>query len=49
MAEPLARAGYALSIEETHHVTKLDSPSGTALSLQQAGRSSRRGADHLAA
>ena len=36
MAEPLAKAGYKLTIEETHHVTKLDSPSGTALSLQQA-------------
>ena len=36
MAEPLAKAGYKLSIQETHHVTKLDSPSGTAISLQQA-------------
>lgn len=30
----LAR-GYELSIEETHHVTKVDAPSGTALSLQE--------------
>lgn len=36
MAEPLAKAGYTFSIDETHHVTKLDSPSGTALSLQKA-------------
>lgn len=28
--------GYTFAIEETHHVTKLDSPSGTAVSLQQA-------------
>ena len=26
-------AGYQFSIEETHHVSKLDSPSGTAISL----------------
>jgi 4-hydroxy-tetrahydrodipicolinate reductase len=36
MADELAKAGYAFKIEETHHVTKLDSPSGTALSLKQA-------------
>ncbi len=36
MAAPLTKAGYTFSIEETHHVTKLDSPSGTAMSLQQA-------------
>lgn len=28
--------GYTFAIEETHHVTKLDAPSGTALTLQQA-------------
>jgi 4-hydroxy-tetrahydrodipicolinate reductase len=28
--------GYSYSISETHHATKLDKPSGTALSLQQA-------------
>lgn len=33
MAEMLKPAGYEFSIEETHHVTKLDSPSGTALTL----------------
>ena len=33
MAAMLKPAGYEFSIEETHHVTKLDSPSGTALTL----------------
>lgn len=35
-ARELARSlpGYELSIEETHHVTKRDAPSGTALTLQ---------------
>jgi 4-hydroxy-tetrahydrodipicolinate reductase len=27
--------GYAFSITETHHVTKLDAPSGTALTLKE--------------
>jgi 4-hydroxy-tetrahydrodipicolinate reductase len=27
--------GYTFSIKETHHVTKLDAPSGTALSLKE--------------
>lgn len=31
----LKSAGYQFSIEETHHVTKLDSPSGTAISLAE--------------
>lgn len=33
MAELLKGAGYEFSIEETHHTSKLDAPSGTALSL----------------
>ncbi len=35
-ARELARAlpGYELRIEETHHITKKDAPSGTALTLQ---------------
>ena len=33
MGELLKTAGYEFFIEETHHVTKLDSPSGTALTL----------------
>jgi 4-hydroxy-tetrahydrodipicolinate reductase len=32
----LTAKGYEFSIRETHHVTKLDKPSGTALSIQQA-------------
>ena len=33
MGEALRNAGYQFSIEETHHASKLDSPSGTALTL----------------
>jgi 4-hydroxy-tetrahydrodipicolinate reductase len=33
MGELLKKAGYTFEIEETHHVTKMDSPSGTALTL----------------
>ena len=33
MAKALQQAGYKFSIEETHHVSKLDSPSGTAITL----------------
>jgi 4-hydroxy-tetrahydrodipicolinate reductase len=36
MAEPLRKAGYEFKIEETHHTTKLDAPSGTAISIQQS-------------
>jgi 4-hydroxy-tetrahydrodipicolinate reductase len=36
MAELLNHSGYKFSIDETHHVTKLDAPSGTALTLAQA-------------
>ena len=35
MGELLHHAGYTFSIEETHHVTKVDSPSGTAISLAE--------------
>ena len=35
--------GYTFSIDETHHVTKLDAPSGTALTLQQIIESARPG------
>lgn len=35
MGAALRSAGYTFSIEETHHVTKLDSPSGTALTLAE--------------
>ncbi len=33
MTEMLKDGGYGFSIEETHHIGKLDAPSGTALSL----------------
>lgn len=36
MGEALKNSGYQFSIEETHHVSKLDSPSGTAISLAKA-------------
>jgi len=37
--------GYKFSIDETHHVTKLDAPSGTALTLKQIIQSVRPEAD----
>ena len=36
MGELLKDSGYKFSIEETHHTSKLDSPSGTALTLAGA-------------
>jgi 4-hydroxy-tetrahydrodipicolinate reductase len=35
LAEELKGAGYTFSIEETHHTSKLDAPSGTAITIQQ--------------
>ena len=35
--------GYTISIEETHHISKKDAPSGTALSLQEILRSVQPG------
>ncbi len=35
MATELQRVGYHFRIIETHHTTKLDAPSGTALTLQR--------------
>ena len=35
MGAALKGAGYAFSIEETHHATKLDAPSGTAVTLSE--------------
>jgi len=35
MGEALKGAGYSYSLEETHHTSKLDAPSGTALTMQQ--------------
>ena len=34
-AELAKLEGYKFSIDETHHVTKLDAPSGTALTLKE--------------
>jgi len=36
MGAALKDAGYTFKIEETHHASKLDAPSGTAISLGQA-------------
>lgn len=36
MGESLKNAGYTFAIDEAHHVSKLDSPSGTAISLAEA-------------
>jgi 4-hydroxy-tetrahydrodipicolinate reductase len=36
MTSTLKEAGYTFTIEETHHVSKLDAPSGTALTLRDA-------------
>ena len=36
MAAALKDAGYTFSISETHHTSKLDSPSGTAITLADA-------------
>ena len=38
MTAELKRAGYTFTISETHHLSKLDAPSGTALSLRDAVR-----------
>jgi 4-hydroxy-tetrahydrodipicolinate reductase len=35
MGASLAAAGYKFSIVETHHVSKLDKPSGTAISIAE--------------
>lgn len=36
LGRELGGAGYRFRIEETHHVTKLDAPSGTAITLRDA-------------
>lgn len=38
MTMELKHAGYKFSISETHHLTKLDAPSGTALTLRDVIR-----------
>jgi len=37
--------GYKFSVDETHHVTKLDAPSGTALTLRAILQTARPGSD----
>jgi 4-hydroxy-tetrahydrodipicolinate reductase len=44
-AELAKLEGYKFSIDETHHVTKLDAPSGTALTLKEIILSVRPGID----
>jgi 4-hydroxy-tetrahydrodipicolinate reductase len=40
MASQLKDAGYQFSIAETHHKSKLDAPSGTALTLRDSALAS---------
>jgi len=44
-AELASLDGYRFSIEETHHTSKLDSPSGTAITLKQIIETVRPGVD----
>src|SRR5579863_3748760 len=44
-AEVAALDGYTFSIAETHHESKLDAPSGTAITLQQIVQSVRPDAE----
>jgi 4-hydroxy-tetrahydrodipicolinate reductase len=37
--------GYSFAIEETHHTSKLDAPSGTALTLKEIMQAARPGID----
>ena len=45
MGSALKDLGYTFNIEETHHTSKLDSPSGTALSLSEVLATSADAAD----
>jgi 4-hydroxy-tetrahydrodipicolinate reductase len=36
LGKALAGNGYTYTIEETHHISKVDAPSGTAISIEQA-------------
>jgi 4-hydroxy-tetrahydrodipicolinate reductase len=44
-AEVAKLEGYAFSISETHHTTKLDAPSGTAITLKEIIQAARPGAE----
>ncbi|MFP5211566.1 MAG: 4-hydroxy-tetrahydrodipicolinate reductase [Acidobacteriota bacterium] len=45
VAEVARLDGYQFSIDETHHTSKLDAPSGTALTLKEIIQSVRPGVD----
>lgn len=46
LAEELARLdGYKFSIEETHHTSKLDTPSGTAITLKEIVQAAHPGVE----
>lgn len=45
LGRELGPAGYRFRIEETHHATKLDAPSGTALTLRDAVAKAAGGAE----
>jgi 4-hydroxy-tetrahydrodipicolinate reductase len=44
-AELARLEGYTFTIDETHHVSKLDAPSGTAITLQQIVEAAQPGAN----
>ena len=44
-AELAKLEGYSFSVEETHHTTKVDAPSGTALTLKEIILSAQPGTD----
>jgi 4-hydroxy-tetrahydrodipicolinate reductase len=44
-AEVAKLDGYTFSIDETHHVSKLDAPSGTALTLKEIVQAAHPGVD----
>lgn len=48
MGAALKDAGYTFAIEETHHASKMDAPSGTALSLGEALERTGHGAVPIA-
>ncbi len=44
-AEIAKLEGYKFSISETHHMSKLDAPSGTALTLKEIIQAAQPGAE----
>jgi 4-hydroxy-tetrahydrodipicolinate reductase len=47
MIATLKDAGYTFSISETHHLSKLDAPSGTAITIAEAVRKTLDSADEI--